>query len=215
MKDKTIHLVGIGGIGLSAIVQVLLARGVRVSGSDNAATPITEALARAGARVFQGHRADNITSDVDLVVVSSAVGAENPEVNAARARGIRVIKRREFLTELTEGYRTIAIAGSHGKTTTTALTGLMLADAGLDPVVVVGGIVPEFGSNARGGKGEYFVIEADEYRFRLPRVESVYRGRYKRRLRSSGPVCDSGGLSASLCGVRGASSSGWHSDSVR
>jgi UDP-N-acetylmuramate--alanine ligase len=163
VNAKHVHFVGIGGIGLSAIARVLLARGVRVSGSDPAITPITEALTGAGAQIYQAHTAENISSDTDLVVITSAVGGDNPEVEAARARSIRVIKRRELLGELAEGYRTIAIAGSHGKTTTTALIGLMLADAGLDPTVIVGGIVPEFGSNARTGDGEYLVIEADEY----------------------------------------------------
>ncbi len=163
MNTRHVHLVGIGGIGLSAIARVLLARGVRVSGSDLAATPITEALSRAGVQVYQDHRVENVSADTDLVVITSAVGGDNPEVAAAQARGVRVVKRREFLGELTEGYRTIAIAGSHGKTTTTAIIGLMLAEAGLDPTVIVGGIVPAFGSNARTGAGEYFVIEADEY----------------------------------------------------
>ncbi len=160
---KHIHLVGIGGIGLSAIARVLSARGYRVSGSDPAASAITEALSREGAQVFTKHRAENVGADTDLVVITSAVSGENPEVRAALARGIPVVKRREFLGELTAGYRTLAVAGSHGKTTTTALVGLMLAEAGLDPTVIVGGIVPEFGSNARTGQGAYFVIEADEY----------------------------------------------------
>lgn len=140
-----------------------MAQGLQVSGSDKTSSPVTDALTEEGAKIYTGHRAENLSPDVDLVVVTSAVGYPNPEVEAAKARGIRVIKRREFLGELTEGYRTIAVAGSHGKTTTTALIGLMLADGGLDPVVVVGGIVPEFGGNTRTGKGEYFVIEADEY----------------------------------------------------
>lgn len=163
MNARNVHLVGIGGIGLSAIARVLLARGVRVTGSDAVVTPITRELERLGARIYKGHRASNIDPKVELVVVTSAVGINNPEVEAARAFGIPVVKRRDFLGELTGGHKTIAIAGSHGKTTTTAMVGLMLADGGLDPEVVVGGIVPEFGSNARAGKGEYFVIEADEY----------------------------------------------------
>lgn len=163
MKSKSVHLIGIGGIGLSSIARVLLAQDVRVSGSDMAPSPITESLSKDGVKVYIGHRSENLGPGVDLVVVTSAAAAGNPEVEAAKSRGIRVVKRRDFLGELTEGYRTIAISGSHGKTTTTALIGLMLADAGLDPVVVVGGIVPEFGGNTRTGKGSFFVIEADEY----------------------------------------------------
>ncbi|MGE5141554.1 MAG: UDP-N-acetylmuramate--L-alanine ligase [Rudaea sp.] len=163
MDAKHVHMVGIGGIGLSAIARILLARGVTVSGSDQSSTPITEALAAQGARIYPSHRAENIGTDTDLVVITSAVGAENPEVREAETRGIRVIKRREFLAELTAGCRTVAVAGSHGKTTTTALIGLMLERGGLDPSVVVGGVVPEWEANARPGRGEYFVIEADEY----------------------------------------------------
>jgi UDP-N-acetylmuramate--alanine ligase len=163
MDAKHIHLVGIGGIGLSAIARVLLARGYQVSGSDPAPSWMTAELAQRGAQVFTKHRAENIGADIDLVVVTSAVSGENPEVRAAQARGIRVVKRREFLGELTAGYRTLAIGGSHGKTTTTALAALMLEAAGLDPTVIVGGLVPEFASNARVGQGDYFVIEADEY----------------------------------------------------
>lgn len=163
MNVRHVHFVGIGGIGLSAIARVLVTRGVRVTGSDPVSTPITEGLTRVGVQVYREHRADNVSADTDLVIITSAVGGDNPEVVAAQARGIRVVKRRELLGELTEGYLTIGVAGSHGKTTTTALIGLMLAEAGLDPTVIVGGVVPEFGGNARTGGGDYFVIEADEY----------------------------------------------------
>jgi UDP-N-acetylmuramate--alanine ligase len=158
MEGKHIHLVGIGGIGLSAIARVLLARGYQVSGSDPASGPITDSLVAAGAVIYTRHRAENISPDTDLVVVSSAIGPENPEVRAAMARGIRVAKRREIIGELTDGFRTIAVAGSHGKTTTTALVALILTEAGLDPTAIIGGVVPEFNSNARIGRGEYFVI---------------------------------------------------------
>ncbi|MGE5139106.1 MAG: UDP-N-acetylmuramate--L-alanine ligase [Rudaea sp.] len=163
MDGKHIHLVGIGGIGLSAIARVLLSRGYRVSGSDPASGPITESLAAAGAEIYTRHRAENISPDTDLVIVSSAIGPDNPEVRAAMAQGIRVAKRREILSELAADFKTIAVAGSHGKTTTTALVALILTDAGFDPTAIIGGIVPEFASNARAGRGEYFVIEADEY----------------------------------------------------
>ena len=162
MIPAHVHLVGIGGIGLSAIARLLLARGVRVSGSDQTASPITDALARLGARIAIGHRAENL-GDAELVLVTSAAPAENPEVIAARQRGVRVVKRYDFFPELTAGKKTIAIAGTHGKTTTTALIAALLIDAGRDPDVIVGGIVPELGGNARAGQGEYFVIEADEY----------------------------------------------------
>jgi UDP-N-acetylmuramate--alanine ligase len=162
-EARHVHMVGIGGIGLSALARILLARGYRVSGSDIAPSRIIDELAAAGAQISLRHRAENLSADTDLVVTTSAVSGENPELRAAQVRGIRVVKRREFLKELTAGYRTIAIAGSHGKTTTTALVALMLTRAGYDPTVVVGGMVPEFGSNARAGRGDYFVIEADEY----------------------------------------------------
>jgi UDP-N-acetylmuramate--alanine ligase len=167
---KHIHLIGIGGIGLSAIARILLARGYRVSGSDPAPSRLTDELVSAGAPIFSQHRAENL-GDTDLVIVTSAASATNPELRAAEERGIPVVKRREFLKELTAGYRTIAVAGSHGKTTTTALIGLMLADAGLDPTMIVGGIVPELESNARAGQGEYFAIEADEYDYAFSGLE--------------------------------------------
>lgn len=157
-----VHLIGIGGIGLSALARILLARGYRVSGSDPVPNRMTRELAEAGASIAEGHRAENVEG-ADLVIVTSAVGNANPEVQAAQARGIPILKRREFLREITEGYQVIAIAGSHGKTTTTAMIGLTLTAAGFAPTVVVGGIVPEWGTNARAGSGAYFVIEADEY----------------------------------------------------
>lgn len=157
-----IHFVGIGGIGLSALARVILARGYQVTGSDSVPSQTTQDLAGVGATIYIGHRAANI-SGADEIVVSSAVKNDNPELQAAHALGIPVVKRRSFLGRVTAGYKTIAVAGSHGKTTTTALIGLILADAGLDPTAIIGGIVPEWQSNARIGSGEYFVIEADEY----------------------------------------------------
>ncbi|MBI5303109.1 MAG: UDP-N-acetylmuramate--L-alanine ligase [Chloroflexi bacterium] len=159
---QRVHLVGIGGIGLSAIARVLLARGEVVSGSDLQASPITDELARLGARISIGHRAENI-GEVDLVLATSAAPEDNPEIIAARRRGIRIARRYDFFPELTAGKTTIAIAGTHGKTTTTAMIAVILADAGLDPDAIVGGIVPELGGNARAGQGKYFVVEADEY----------------------------------------------------
>jgi UDP-N-acetylmuramate--alanine ligase len=162
MSITRIHLIGIGGIGLSAIARVLLARGVQVSGSDQSASPLTDALARLGARISIGHRAENV-GEVDLVLVTSAAPADNPEVVEARRRGIRIAKRYDFFPELTAGKTTIAVAGTHGKTTTTGLIATILADAGLDPTAIVGGVIPELAGNARAGNGEHFVIEADEY----------------------------------------------------
>lgn len=159
---RHIHLIGIGGIGLSAIARVLLARGVRVSGSDQNAAPLTDELARLGATIHIGHCAENI-GEAEMVLVTSAVSADNPEVVEATRRGLPIVKRSAFLRDLTRGKKTIAVAGTHGKTTTTAMIATILMNAGRDPDVIVGGIVPELGGNARAGQGDYFVIEADEY----------------------------------------------------
>jgi len=157
-----IHLVGIGGIGLSAIARILLHRGYEVSGSDLDLTPLTSDLAQMGATIRGGHEASNIDG-ADLLIVSSAVPAGNAEVQAARAAGIPVIKRGEALSWLMRDRCGVAVAGTHGKTTVSAMIGLLLLNAGLDPTIVVGGIVPELHSNARDGKGPFFVVEADEY----------------------------------------------------
>ena len=162
MKYQRVHIVGIGGIGLSAIARVLLARGVQVSGSDQTASSMTDELARLGARISIGHRAENL-GDVDLVLVTSAAPEDNPEIVQARRRKFRIVKRDNFFPELTMGKTTIAVAGTHGKTTTTGMIAMILANAGLDPDAVIGGIIPELGGNARAGQGKYFVIEADEY----------------------------------------------------
>lgn len=161
-QRRHIHFVGIGGAGLSALAFVMLARGWRVSGSDRMPGPRLEALRRAGATVFLGHSAEFV-DDADLVVVSSAVPEDNPEVQAARARGIPVLKRNQWLAELTRDYDLIAVAGTHGKTTTTAMLTLALADAGFDPTAVIGGEVPQLQGNARVGGSQWFVLEADEY----------------------------------------------------
>jgi UDP-N-acetylmuramate--alanine ligase len=162
MMPQRIHIVGIGGIGLSAIAQVLLARGVQVSGSDQVASAVTDELARLGAKIVIGQRAENL-GDVDLVLVTSAAPEDNPEIVEARRRGLRIVKRYHFFPELTAGKKTIAVAGTHGKTTTTGMIASILTDAGLDPDAVIGGVISELGSNARAGQGKYFVIEADEY----------------------------------------------------
>jgi UDP-N-acetylmuramate--alanine ligase len=156
------HLVGIGGIGLSAIARVLLQRGYVVSGSDMRLSPITRELVSLGATVHEGHRAKNI-DDADAVIVSSAIRDNNPEVVAAQGRHIPVLKRGQTLAWLMKNRYGIAVAGTHGKTTVSAMIGLILTNADLDPTMIVGGIVPELGANAREGKGRYFVVEADEY----------------------------------------------------
>jgi UDP-N-acetylmuramate--alanine ligase len=162
MQSRSIHLIGIGGAGLSAIATVLLEQGHTVSGSDLHASPTTERLTRLGATVHIGHAAANL-GDADLVVVSSAVPEDNPEVEEARRRGTPVVKRAEWLGKMMAGKRGVAVAGTHGKTTTTAMIALMLRDAGLDPTFIVGGDIPQLGTNAAAGKGDLFVIEADEY----------------------------------------------------
>jgi len=159
---RHIHFVGIGGAGLSALARVMLGRGARVSGSDSAASAVTDALARAGAQIFIGHAAEHIAG-ADTLVITSAAAADNPEIVAAHLQNIPILKRREFLREVTAGYDVIAVAGSHGKTTTTALLASILSAAGLDPTVVMGGILPAWGTNARVGQSKWFVIEADEY----------------------------------------------------
>jgi len=162
MKSAHVHLVGIGGIGLSAIAKVLLEEGYHVSGSDLKLSPITDALADLGATIYEGHRAENL-GDAQLVIVSSAIPAGNPEVAAARERGIPVVKRDWVLGQMTRGRYTIAVAGSHGKTTIAAMLALVLTEAGLDPSFIVGGILQNLGTNAKVGQGEHFVVEADEY----------------------------------------------------
>jgi UDP-N-acetylmuramate--alanine ligase len=160
-KVKHLHFVGIGGSGMSGIAEVLLNLGYRVSGSDVATNPATERLARLGAAVTIGHAAENIAG-ADAVVVSTAVGPENPEVIAARTRRIPVVPRALMLAELMRLRQGIAVAGTHGKTTTTSLVASVLAEAGLDPTFVIGGRLTAAASNARLGAGEFIVVEADE-----------------------------------------------------
>ncbi|HXN64914.1 MAG TPA: UDP-N-acetylmuramate--L-alanine ligase [Candidatus Acidoferrales bacterium] len=158
---KRIHFVGIGGIGMSGIAEVLLTLGYSVSGSDARLSPITERLASLGARIQEGHKAENV-SGAHVVVVSSAIRPENPEVIEAHHQKIPVIPRAEMLGELMRLKYGIAVAGAHGKTTTTSMAASVLAAAGLDPTFVVGGRVNQAGTTARLGKSEYMVVEADE-----------------------------------------------------
>jgi UDP-N-acetylmuramate--alanine ligase len=160
-RTRRIHFVGIGGIGMSGIAELLANLGYEVSGSDAKASAITERLARLGVRIARGHAAAHI-GDADVVVVSSAIRPGNPEVDEATRRGIPVIPRAEMLAELMRLRDGIAIAGAHGKTTTTSMVALVLERAGLDPTAVIGGRLSAFGSNARLGKGDYMVVEADE-----------------------------------------------------
>ena len=160
-KIQRIHFVGIGGIGMSGIAEVLLNLGYQISGSDLKHSAVTERLATLGASIFEGHAAANIAG-ADVVVTSSAIKVDNPEVAEARRLHVPVIQRAEMLAELMRLKYGIAIAGMHGKTTTTSMVAAVLAAGGLDPTVVVGGRVDAMGSNARLGKSQYLVAEADE-----------------------------------------------------
>ncbi|KAB2921978.1 MAG: UDP-N-acetylmuramate--L-alanine ligase [Bacteroidetes bacterium] len=161
---KKLHFVGIGGIGMSGIAEILLDQGFRVSGSDKALSDVTERLQSLGATVYEGHRAENVADDVDTVVYSSAVAGENPEVREAVRRKIPVVRRAEMLAEVMRLKYGIGIAGTHGKTTTTSMTSLVLMEGGLDPTVIVGGKLSGLGgTNARLGKGDFIVVEADEF----------------------------------------------------
>ncbi|MHB8217497.1 MAG: UDP-N-acetylmuramate--L-alanine ligase [Candidatus Sulfotelmatobacter sp.] len=160
-KIQQIHFVGIGGIGMSGIAEVLLNLGYKVSGSDLKSSGVTQRLAGLGAAVSEGHRAENIAG-AEVVVTSSAIAQENPEVVEAHRLHVPVIQRAEMLAELMRLKYGIAIAGMHGKTTTTSMVAAVLAGGGLDPTVVVGGRVDAMGSNARLGKSQYLVAEADE-----------------------------------------------------
>jgi UDP-N-acetylmuramate--alanine ligase len=160
-KIQRIHFVGIGGIGMSGIAEVLLNLGYKISGSDLKNSAVTQRLAGLGATTFEGHAATNIIG-ADVVVTSSAISVDNPEVAEARRLHIPVIQRAEMLAELMRLKYGIAIAGMHGKTTTTSMVAAVLAAGGLDPTVVVGGRVDAMGSNARLGKSQYLVAEADE-----------------------------------------------------
>jgi UDP-N-acetylmuramate--alanine ligase len=157
-----IHLIGIGGTGLSAIARVLLEMGYTVTGSDRAESPFTRDLEAAGVTISIGHRPENVRG-ANLVVRSSAIPNDNPEVIAARGQGIPVLKRADFLGSLMDGKAGIAIAGTHGKTTTTSMLAWVLTALGQDPTFIVGGVLTNLGVNARAGKGPTFVIEADEY----------------------------------------------------
>jgi UDP-N-acetylmuramate--alanine ligase len=161
---KKLHFIGIGGIGMSGIAEILLDQGFKISGSDRALSEVTERLQNLGAVTFEGHRASNIAHDVDTVVYSSAVQPDNPEILEAQRRKIPIVRRAEMLAEMMRLKYGIGIAGTHGKTTTTSMTSLVLMEGGLDPTVIVGGKLSGLGgTNARLGRGEFIVVEADEY----------------------------------------------------
>ncbi len=156
-----IHFVGIGGIGMSGIAEVLLNHGYTVQGSDQKTTKITDRLAGLGATIFEGQAAENLAG-AQVVVISSAIKPGNPELDEARRMGLPVVRRAEMLAELMRLKSNIAIAGTHGKTTTTTMVAEVLVAGGIDPTVVNGGIIHAYGSNARMGQGEWMVVEADE-----------------------------------------------------
>jgi UDP-N-acetylmuramate--alanine ligase len=160
-RYQQVHFVGIGGSGMSGLAEVILTLGYRVTGSDARRGEAVERLERLGAKVFVGHQASQIEG-AQVVVYSSAIARDNPELQAARQRGVPVIPRAEMLAELMRVKQGIAIAGTHGKTTTTSMVGAVLAEAGFDPTLVVGGRVAALGANARLGQGDFLVAEADE-----------------------------------------------------
>ena len=160
-KYRHIHMIGIGGTGMCGIADVLLTLGYNVSGSDVKSSIVTKRLKRRGAKIFKGHKSNNV-KDADVVVVSSAINEKNSEVKTAIKKGIPIVPRAEMLAELMRLKYSVVVAGTHGKTTTTSLIGFVLDEAGLDPTLVIGGRLNRFKSNAKLGKGEYFVAEGDE-----------------------------------------------------
>ncbi|HEX2833293.1 MAG TPA: UDP-N-acetylmuramate--L-alanine ligase [Thermoanaerobaculia bacterium] len=159
---KNIHFVGIGGIGMSGLAEVLAAGGASVSGCDAKSSSVTDLLSSRGIRVAIGHDASHV-DDAGLLVITSAVRGEHPELEAARVKGVRVMKRAEVLGAIVNAKRSIGVAGTHGKTTTSAMVSTILEEAGLDPTVLVGGMVRNFQTNAKSGKSDFLVVEADEY----------------------------------------------------
>ncbi len=209
-----IHFIGIGGIGMSGIAEILLTMGYAVSGSDLKSSPVTERLQRLGATVYVGHAAENARA-CDVVVTSSAVAKDNPEVLEARARKTPVIPRAEMLAELMRLKYGIAIAGMHGKTTTTSMIAAVLAGGGLDPTVVVGGRVDAMGSNARLGRSQYLVAEADESDrsfLKLSPVLAVVTNLDREHMEAYRDMED---VERGVCGVHGEGAVLWSGDGVR
>ena len=160
-RVRHIHFVGIGGIGMSGIAEILVREGYEITGSDLNDTPITQHLKQLGVRIYQGHRADFVR-DADVVVISSAIQSNNIEIITARECRIPIVPRAQMLAELMRFRYGIAVAGTHGKTTTTSLLAALLAQAKLDPTFVIGGRVNSMGTNAYLGSGQHLVVEADE-----------------------------------------------------
>lgn len=162
LKDiKKLHFIGIGGVGMSAIAEVLLEKGYKISGSDLNESDIVKNLAAKGAVIYKGHAADNIT-DCDAVVISSAINDDNPEIVAAKGKAIKIYHRSDMLAALLNSAQGIAVAGSHGKTTTSSMLSVVLDNAGVDPTVIIGGVVDYFKGNAQLGQSDYIIAEADE-----------------------------------------------------
>lgn len=159
---KHIHFVGIGGIGMSGLARILLGFGMRVSGSDVMESKMVKELVACGAEVFIGHRAENLADDVDMLVYSSVIKENNPEYAEAERRGIQVIPRAQLLAMMMEQSTGIAVAGAHGKTSTTGMLGTVFRECGKEPSIIIGGYLPNIGANACWGKGEYLIAEADE-----------------------------------------------------
>lgn len=159
---KHIHFVGIGGIGMSGLARILLGFNVKVSGSDVMESKMVKELMECGAEVYIGHRAENLTDDVDMLVYSSVIKENNPEYMEAERRGIRIIPRAKLLAMMMEQCTGIAVAGAHGKTTTTGMLGTVFRECGKEPSIIIGGYLPNIGANACWGKGEYLIAEADE-----------------------------------------------------
>lgn len=163
-KPQRLHFIGIGGISMSGLAEVLLGEHFTISGSDMKSSPLTDRLAEKGAKVIIGQKAENITPDLDCVVYTAAIHPDNPEFAAARDAGIPMLTRAELLGEIMRNYSLpIAVAGTHGKTTTTSMASQILLEAGYDPTISVGGIMPSIGGNIRVGKSGYFIAEACEY----------------------------------------------------
>ena len=156
------HFIGIGGIGMSGLAQILLRQHHQVSGSDAAENANTKKLQEMGAIIHIGHDPSHIGQDFDYVVISSAISEENLELKQARTFNIPILKRHQMLAEIIRGYKTIAVSGSHGKTSTTAMMGALLTEAQYDPLIINGGIVNAFGSNVAMGLGSWCVVEGDE-----------------------------------------------------
>ena len=160
---RKVHFVGVGGAGMSSLARLLLDQGARVTGSDRGAGPATRELERLGLPVAIGHAAENVPDDLDLLVITAAVPASNVEVSTAEERGVEIRKYAEVLGEVSAAKHCVAVSGTHGKTTTTALTAFLLQESGLDPTVIVGGQVGQIGGSNRNGRGPHFVVEACEY----------------------------------------------------